>query len=525
MSRDQFIFPKDPSPDVSYLDDGTKVVRACAWSPPGCHSTGCGVKMFIKDGKLVKVEGDPEHPLSRGRLCPRCLAMVEYVYHPDRILYPMKRAREDRGKDKFERISWDEATDIIVSETKRIQQEYGYESVVTYMGTGREAVTYGFIFSSQVLGTPNTCYAQSGWSCMGPRMTAMSMLFGSQYLELDFGGAYEGMWDNPDFTPPEYVFMLGKEPLKSNPDGLWGHSLLELMKTRGTKLINVDPRVSWIGSRADYFLQVKPNSDGALVMALLNVVTQEDLVDHDFIDKWCYGYEELKARAAEYPPSFAAKECGVPEEKIIEVGRILGTKRWSMLIGVATDQNPNGCQVVQGLCDLVAITGNLDVPGGTVMGLNMEFDMDMTTAVPESAQGKTIGWDEYPILPVMLNTTHPDLTLEALETDKPYPLKMAWIDSTNLLSPTCSAQPKRWHDALNRMEFIVAKDTFMNPTIMALADIVLPVSTWAEHNGVVKNNNGCQMGIFGALRGEVQVGEAMGDLEMFIHFGKAFHGK
>jgi anaerobic selenocysteine-containing dehydrogenase len=99
------------------LEDGTEVIRTCAWSPPGCHAVGCGLRLFVKDGELVKVEGDPEHPLTRGKLCVRCLALKEYIYHPDRIKYPMKRVGE-RGESKWERITWDEAFDMIIEKQK-----------------------------------------------------------------------------------------------------------------------------------------------------------------------------------------------------------------------------------------------------------------------------------------------------------------------------------------------------------------------------------------------------------------------
>ena len=296
-----FHFKDNPAPKKTVLEDGTEVIRTCAWSPPGCHAVGCGIRLFVKDGELVKVEGDPDHQLTQGRLCPRCLALKEAVYHPDRIRYPMKRAREDRGLDKWERISWDEATDLIVSKTEDIRARYGSEAICVYMGTGREAVRYGFTLSSKVLRTPNNCYAQSGWSCMGPRQTAMTMMLGSAYIELDYGGGYVDVWNDPAFVVPDYVFCLGKEPLKSNPDGLWGHALIELMK-RGSKLIMADPRVNWLATRADQVLQVLPGTDAALCLAILNVLVDEDLVDHDFIEKWCYGYDELVERVQGYTP-------------------------------------------------------------------------------------------------------------------------------------------------------------------------------------------------------------------------------
>lgn len=522
-----FHYKDNPAPARTTLDDGTEVIRTCAWSPPGCHAVGCGVKLFVKDGKLVKVEGDPDHQLTKGRLCVRCLDLKEAVYSPDRILHPMKRDPKDRGKDKWERITWDEATDLIVTKTEEIRAKYGSEAICTYQGTGREAVRYGFTLSSKVLRTPNTCYAQSGWSCMGPRQTAMTMMLGSAYIELDYNGGSLDTWDDPDWRRPDYVFCLGKQPLASNPDGLWGHALIELMK-RGTKLIMVDPRMNWLSIRAEQAIQLLPGTDGALCLAILHVLIGEDLYDHDFVDRWCYGFDELAERVKKYTPEMAAETCGIDASEIYECARKLaydgGKTRWSLLMGVAVDQNPNGCQVTQCLIAMAAITGNLDVPGGTVVGVQMQFEMTgATDFMGDELKNKCIGWDVYPIVKVLLNTTHPDITLECLETGRPYELKMAWIDSTNLLSPTCSAQPKRWHDALKKMEFTVAKEMFMTPTVMALADVVLPLSTWAEHDGIVMTNQGCQMGIAGAINKGLQIGECKSDLEMLIHFQKAFY--
>ena len=98
---------------IHHRKDGVLKVRTCAWSPPGDHPVGCGMFIHVKDGKIVKVEGDPSHPITQGRLCPRCIALDEVVYHKDRLLSPMKRAREDRGKDAWEKISWDEAYDLL----------------------------------------------------------------------------------------------------------------------------------------------------------------------------------------------------------------------------------------------------------------------------------------------------------------------------------------------------------------------------------------------------------------------------
>ena len=117
------------------MAEETKTVRTCIWSPPGDHPVGCGVVLTIKDGKLEKIEGDPTHPITQGRLCPRCLAMKEVIDHPDRLRHPMKRAREDRGKDVWQQITWDEAYDLICEKAHEIIDEIGPQAIFTISGT------------------------------------------------------------------------------------------------------------------------------------------------------------------------------------------------------------------------------------------------------------------------------------------------------------------------------------------------------------------------------------------------------
>ena len=109
--------------------DDDYFVRTCGWSPPGDHPVGCGMILHVKDGKLVDVEGDPDHPISQGRLCIRCLALPEYIYHPQRIIHPLKRAGE-RGENKWERITWDEAYDIIEEKVNYFKENYGAQSII-----------------------------------------------------------------------------------------------------------------------------------------------------------------------------------------------------------------------------------------------------------------------------------------------------------------------------------------------------------------------------------------------------------
>jgi len=487
-------YSESAAPQKQVLEDGTEVYRTCAWSPPGCHGVGCGLRAFVKDGTIVKIEGDPDHPITKGRLCVRCLSLLEVQYHPDRLLYPMKRDPKDRGKDKWERITWDEAYDLIESETGKCKEKWGANSLTYLSGTGREGGRYMRAISSRILATSNECYTQSGFSCMAPRDTVCSCIAGAGYIEYDYANGLPGTYDDPEYELPKYLLMWGRDPLRSNPDGTWGHSIIEMMK-RGTKLINVDPRMNWLSTRSEYVMQLRPGTDNALAFGLLWVIIHEDLYDHDFVDKWVYGFDEFKERVDEYPLDWAAEVSGVPAELIRTVAHCLAKEKpVGLYMGLATDQNPNGVSIVHNLYALAALTGNLDIPGGTNVGYTITLDFGQSkfcsqadklppAPLTQEQRESTIGIKKYPIYPLLVNKAVPDELLNTLETDEPYPIRFCWVGHTNPIAPTNSAQPNRWHKALKKMDFTVAADIFMNPTHMALVDLLLPLTTFLEHDG------------------------------------------
>ncbi len=507
--------------------DGSYTVRTCGWSPPGDHPVGCGMKLHVKNGKLVKVEGDPDHPISQGRLCVRCLTLPEYVHHPQRITSPMKRAPEDRGKDKWQKISWDEAWDIIVPKIKQLKKDHGAESIVVFGGTGRQACLYYYPLGFASIGTPNVCYPWSGWSCYGPRCSITDYILGAGYPEIDFAGTYPDRYDNPNYVQPKWIMEWGKNPLMSNPDGFFGHSLIDLLK-RGTELIMIDPRMTWLGTRSKYVCQLRPGTDTALALAFLNVIINEELYDKDFVENWCYGFDELKERVQEYPPEKVADITWVPAEKIREVARFIATnKPGAIQWGLAVDENPNGVQLGHAILSLCAITGNLDVPGGITLGppaaLLGKWRMETRRNLSPELWDKRIGAKEWPALSTAMATTHPDETLDTLETGKPYKLRMGWFNSSNFITPTCSAQPDRWYRALKSLEFNVVQDTFMTPTAMAFADIFLPLPTFAEADGVVVTHFGRNAVFLGAINQALRVGDTKSDIEVCIELGKRLH--
>ncbi|NTW28966.1 MAG: molybdopterin-dependent oxidoreductase [Coriobacteriia bacterium] len=501
------------------------VTRSSVWSPPGCHPTSCGVKFYVNsDGILKKVEGDENNPITNGRLCPRCLALKDYIYNPSRVINPMKRDPEDRGKDKWERISWDEAYDLIAEKTAYFKEKYGPESIVAFSGTGRDGGIMIQSYAHRMLGTPNGCYTQSGYACYIPRVAGTSYVLGAAYPEMDYAGGLPGRYDDPAFQLPEVIVVWGKEPLPSNGDGLFGHAVIDMMR-RGSKLISIDPRLNWLSTRASLRLPLRPGTDAALAMAMLNIIITEGLYDHDFVDKWCYGFDEFTERVKTMSPEKAAEICNLDVDDIYAVARMYAKAKPAQIAwGLAVDQNPNGVQVGHGILALMAITGNLDRPGGQILGTPFTEEATLPqvgwNAMSEELQSKILGLKEYPAYVSLILNAHADLMLETLETDKPYPIKMGYISSTNILAPTNSAQPKRWHDALLRLEWTFATDCFITPTIQAAADLFLPLSTVAEHDGVTFTHYDQTPITVGAMSKAITVGECKSDHEIIFELGK-----
>lgn len=510
--------------------DGLTCTRTCAWSPPGCHPVGCGLLLYTDDeGNLVKVEGDPDHPITQGRLCPRCMDLKEFINHPDRLRYPMKRAREDRGKDTWERITWDEALDILETEVRRIWAEYGAETIALFKGTGRESTFYAPAMGQAVFKTSNTVQALSGNACYGPRATISDYLLGAGYPELDYAAFFPDRYDDPRFEVPKYIMIWGKSPLQSNPDGFFGHAVVDLMK-RGSKLIVIDPRLTWLASRAEFHLQLRPGTDAAIGLAMLNVVIDEGLYDHEFCEKWVYGLDELAERAKDATPEWAEKICWVPAETIRAAARAFATNAPSSILwGLAMDQQQNGTQAGQEMLALGAICGYLDVPGGITLALPNSFMGAWSYATlqcvePDVVDKRIDGEGVFPAFSTGVYA-HPDLILEVMETEQPYAFRMCYFFATNPIAPCMGAEPERWYNAFMKMEFNAAQDCFMTPTIMGLCDLVLPVSSFAEHEGVVMPHFGRNTHFIGAMNAALDPGEMKSDLEICLIVGKRLNPK
>lgn len=539
----------------------TKIVRTTTWSAgPGCHG-GCGVLAHVKDGKLIKIEGDPEHPWNQGRLCARALAMTQYVENPKRLRKPLIRVGE-RGEGKWREASWDEAYDLIEERMKKIRDDYGPESMVFSMGTGRDIGPW-ICMLAYAYGSPNVMFALSGNACYSPRIAALDTVQGD-YCVFDAGQWLEKRYEDPRYQAPECMIIWGYNIPASCPDNLFGHWIIDLMK-RGTKIISIDPRLSFFASRAKHWLPVRPGTDAALAMGFLKVIIDEGLYERDWVLRWsnachllrqdtgkllreselhaggspqnfaawdqitnntvvwdsaavAYSREEaqptlsgeftvelangsivtcmtvwdaLCREAANYTAEEVEKITGVPAGDLVAAARLYATSKPAAIHwGVPIDMTPEITPLCQAIAALWAITGNLDVPGGNVFA---RFAFDAVAYALPGAEGviklkdKTldkprIGAEQYGPFNRFIWRTQTDLTLDQIFSEKPYPIKGLWIQTCNILGGI-GLDPKRWREALKKLDFIAAVDLFPNATTQ-YADVVLPAATFLEKDGV-----------------------------------------
>ena len=504
--------------DWQWQEGEYTVTRTNMWTAPGCHN-GCSVLYYTKDGKVEKIEGDPLSPYNQGRLCMRCLDVVETFYHPDRLKYPLKRVGE-RGENKWERITWDEAYDDIVEHVKAIWEEYGPESIVSMQGTGRNICWQTPYLSYAGFGSPNFVLGfLSGDACYLPR-TTIGHCFMGDFFVADCSQHLEKRFADPEYVFPEYMLIVGNNALISNGDGFFGHWIVDVMKEGGTKLLVLDPSCTWLASKAEVWLPVRPGTDAAVVIAMLGVIIEEDLYDHDFVENWCYGFDELAERCKEYPVELAAEIAGVEAEDIRKAARLFASGNPSPIQwGLKVDQTVCGIPLAQGLLSMGAICGDIDVPGGMMIP-RCAYDIPDSYGcgmwnLSDEMLGKMLGVDTSPLHALGFDpTANGDTVLNAIETGEPYPIRMLFIQSTNTFANMSSEAP-RVYRAMRSVDYNVVVDVFMTPTAVACADIVLPCGMSCERNSARV--------WWWPLRSIVKVGdyyEAKSDEQIILELGK-----
>ena len=463
---------------------------------------GCALLVGVRDNRIVKIKGDPEGLLNRGYACYKGLSAAERLTHPSRLKHPLKRDGQ-RGQGQWKRISWDEALETVTQNLNSIRAEHGARAVAFCQGMPKGLEHFVLIRLANIFGSPNVVGTQD--VCHAPR---------------EITGVHTcGFYPVADFHHQSQLAVLwGSNITSTNEEGEICRLLLDQLK-KGAELMVVDPRRTSLVSRARLWLPLRPGTDDALALGFLNVIIEEDLYDRDFVESWTYGFDRLKAHVRPFTPEKISKRTWVPPDLIRQGARLYARSRpASIQWGNAVEQSSATFDISRALVCLMAICGNLDVPGGNIKA----NEPDMLPL------GKFVRADLLPSKPKdMINASHgsiprlmtvpPSLFKKAILEDFPYPVRGAYMQGTNPL--VAYAQSPQTFDALNRLDFLAVSDIFMTPTA-ALADVVLPAATHFEFNDI----GHCGLG-HGVLLARPKVvdppGECWPDMKILNALGRA----
>lgn len=441
------------------------VTKHIAVSDVDSHSQ-CSMRVLVKNDRVVEITGNPDDPECKGELTLRGEHMLEMLYAPDRLKYPMRRIGK-RGSGEWERISWDEAISVIVDKLKKIKDEHGAEAIDFHHGHYHSGQLLDVYLSrlANLIGTPNV--SNPSHVCAGPRLFLQSTF--------DFG-----VIPTPDVAHTNCLIMWGGNPEVSNkPFSM----VIKAARNRGAKLIVVDPRVTSYAKEADIHAQLRPGTDCALALGMIHVIIKEELYDQRFVEKWTVGFDELASHVEKYSPEEVEKITWVPAEKIKEIAQQYATIKPACISPRnALDMHTNASCAIRAIDILMSITGNIDIEGGNVIVIpvSMGFeDIHLHEKLPPDASKKKIGTENvlYSRFSGFYPSTHTPSLWNAIVDEDPYAVKAMLVFAANPL--LTQANSSLIEEALEKLDFLVVTDLFMTPTA-ELADIVLPACTFLE---------------------------------------------
>ena len=426
--------------------------------PHDCPDT-CSMVYHVKDEKLIAVKGNADHPMTRGGLCVKLNDFEKRHYHPDRLLYPMKRVGP-KGTKQFERISWDEALDTIVDKWQAIIKEHGPQAIMPNSYLGNQGLVHG-------LNGGDAFFAR-----LGATVTERTFCGeGSCTAWLLTVGPTAGV-DPESFIHSKFIIIWACNSVSTNLHH-W-HIIKEAQKN-GAKVVVIDAYASKTAKEADWHVCPKPGTDGALAMAMMNVIISEGLVDHDYVDKYTVGYAELAEKALTRTPEWAAAITGIPADDIRKLAREYATTQPSAIrIGVALEKSWGGGQAIRAVTSLPALTGAWRHVGGGILQFPVwehpyKFDVICRPdLIPKGTQ--------------VVNNLQLGRVLTG-EQKLAVPIKSMMCWNTNPV--TQSTESEKILEGLSREDlFMVSAEHFISDTA-AYADILLPASMGAEQEDII----------------------------------------
>ena len=437
--------------DPAVTAPGRTVVRAAC--PHDCPDT-CALEITVENGRAIRVDGAADHPTTRGVLCTKVARYLDRTYSSERVLYPLRRTGR-KGSRSFERTSWDEALDTISTRFKEIAASAdGPQAILPYSYAG----TMGLL---QYCSMDRRFFHRLGASLLD--RTICSTAGKAGYVATI--GASIGT-DIEQFENAKLILIWGSNPIVSNLH-LW--SRVQEAKRRGAKLVAIDPYRSLTAEKCQVHLAPLPGTDAALALGMMHVLIAEDLLDHDYIDRYTLGFDALRQRVCEYPPERAAQITGLPAADIVSLARDYGTiKPAAIRLNYGMQRHAGGGMAMRTAACLPALVGAWREPaGGALLSSSGTYPVNS-----KALERPDLIWNN----PRTINMSAIGDAL--LETRDP-PIRAIHVYNSNPLA--VAPESAKVVAGFSREDlFCVVHDVFLTDTA-DYADIVLPATTQLEH--------------------------------------------
>jgi len=469
----------------------------------GYCSVGCGLFLGVKNGRAVSVRGDPQHPVNRGKLCPKGLSEHHTINAPNRARYPLLR----QGS-AWLRLTWEQALEAMVGRFREIQARHGPESLAV-ISTG-QLVTEEFYALGKLVqlgfGTKN--YDGNTTLCMASAVSGYKRSLGSDGPP----GSYE------DLEQADVILLIGANIADNHP------ILCQRLEQNPSRtLIVADPRVTKTAMMADLHLPLRPRSDIALINGIMHIVIRAGLVNQRYIAEHTAGFDKLKASLEKYTPSRVSEITGLSEELICKTALLYGRAR-AALIGWAMGVNHStqGTETVTAINNLALITGNIGRAGAAPFSITGQCnamgtrEAGFTSSLPgyrkfESAKDRdelaAIWGVDAERIPKTRGLAYPDIIEAALARK----IRALWVIATNPIVSFPNVEVLQ--QALGSLDFLVVQDGFHPTPTSELADLVLPAAIWGEKEGTYTNS---ERRVSKVNRAVAPPGEAKSDFEIFL---------
>jgi molybdopterin guanine dinucleotide-containing S/N-oxide reductase-like protein len=449
-----------------------QIVKAAC--PHDCPDA-CGVLITVEDGRATRIQGDPEHPVTRGFLCAKVAKYLDRVYSPERVLFPMKRIAgkgpQDAGGGRttsaqagvWQRISWDEALDTIASRFRGISREFGSEAILPY--------SYG-----GTLGTLNGgCMDRRFFHRLGASQLDRTICSAAGEAGLiSVLGAKLGT-EPEQFRDSKYIVAWASN-IHANNVHLWPF-IVEAQR-KGAKLVVIDPYRTRTAECADWYLPINPGTDAALALGMMHVIIGENLYDADYVSKYTLGFEQLQAKVKEYSPERVAEWTGISAEDIRRLAREYATIRPSVIrLNYGVQRSEGGGMATRSIAMLPCLIGSWkEVGGGLQMSLSGAADLNTRALKRTDLMNVSLGREARTLNMVELG--------KILNTVNNPPVQALFVYNSNPAA-VCPNHDQVVRGLLRPDLFTVVHEQFFTDTT-DYADIVLPATTFFEHKDLQK---------------------------------------